>query len=158
MIIATTYRKMPAVVWFGAALLLACLPACNKVAQWRNQQIAQSHSSVNSGAVAAPSTAVVIPEDVRRALPIDPGFTLLSYSDDGPQVRLEALSTWDAQRTSEFILGAMSGLGYAETDNPSNLLSSGLLFENAQALFKTVTVKVTLNSAEQCTLEITAQR
>ncbi len=142
----------------AVAVLACCLPACTKAAQWRNQQIAQSQRNAASTAVAAPGTAIVVPEDIRRALPVDPSFTILSYADGGPSVQLQALSAWEAQRTSEFVLTTMRDLGYSEMDNPSNLLTTGLPFENAQARFKTVTVKVAMHTAEQCTLEITAQR
>lgn len=142
----------------AAVVICCCSMACTKVAQWRNQQISQSHQAAASGAVAPPGTAIVVPEDVRRALPIDPSFTLLSYADGGDQVQLQALSAWDAQRTSEYVLGKMSELGYTETDNPSNLLSTGLRFENSQARYQAVTVKVELHASEQCTLQITATR
>lgn len=155
-----TAKHWTALAWLGliVAVCLLSLPACTKAAQWRNSQIAQSHASASGSGVKEPSTPVEVPDDVLQALPVDSAFTILSFSDDGSRVQLQALSAWDAQRTSEYVLSTMGSRDYTEADNPSSLLSSGLLFENAQADFKAVMVKVGLNTADQCTLEISADR
>lgn len=111
--------------------------------------------SANPAAPAA-GTAIVIPEDVRAALPLDPSFTLLEYSDGGGEVRVKALSAWDTQQTSEWLLMEMERRGYTSEDNPSQILE-GLAFSNAQARYQSVVVKAVLHASKQCTVEITAK-
>jgi hypothetical protein len=122
------------------------------------------HPAAQGAAVATPAPpaagqAIVIPDDVRAALPFDPSFTPLEFSDSGGEVRLKALSAWDTQRTSEWLLAEMEHRGYTSEDNPSQILQ-GLAFTNAQAKYTSVMVKATLHGtgdSEQCTVEITAK-
>jgi len=107
-------------------------------------------------ATPASGQAIVIPDDVREALPLDPSFTPLEYSANGSEVHLKALSAWDTQRTSEWLLTEMERRGYTSEDNPSQILE-GLTFTNAQAKYKSVVVKATQHRSDQCTVEITAK-
>ena len=139
----------------GALLLLAAMSGCNKLATWRNQQVATSHQLAQGNKITPPSTPVQVPDDVRAELPLDPSFTTLSYSESGGEVRMSLLSAWDTTKTCEWLLTQMQQWGYEIGDNPSRILE-GLDFTYEKAKYKRVRITVSLNTEDQTTVAIEA--
>jgi hypothetical protein len=144
------------------ALALACVliglaAGCNKLASWKNQQIQSSNQSAAGSKITPPAQPITVPSDVQAALPLDPAFTILSYSDTGGTVSLTALSQKETTATCEWFLTEMARRGYGSEDNASRILE-GLEFISEQAAYKRVWVKVSMNSSDQTTIEIKANK
>ena len=138
----------------GALILLAAA-GCSKLAGWRNQQVATSHQLAQGNAITPPATPIALPDDVKAALPLDPSFTTLSYSETGGQVSISLLSAWETAKTCEWLLTQMEARGYYGEDNPSRILE-GLDFTAEKAKYKRVRITVSLNTEDQTTIKIEA--
>jgi hypothetical protein len=146
------HRLQVRLVYFagGIIALALLLPggSCNQLRDWRNQQVQTSHNLAASPKVSAPATPVALPSDVERNLPVDATFTVLAYTGSGKEQHCQFLSSWDTQRTIEWLLGAMDARGYTLDDNPSRILE-GVAFQNPQAEYPVIKIKVEENLAEQ---------
>jgi hypothetical protein len=135
---------------------LALAAGCPKPPPASTSQPAAASAAAANPAPPGSGQAIVIPDDVREALPLDPSFTPLEYSDSGGEVHIKALSAWDTQRTSEWLLAEMERRGYTYEDNPSRILE-GLTFTNPQAKYTSVMIQATEHLSKQYTVEITAK-
>jgi len=140
-------------------LLAACslLSACNELKQWRNSQIQQSHKIAQGSSITPPAQPISVPDGVRKELPLDDSFTILSYSDSGDTVNLSALSAWDATTTAQWLVARLSELGYDSGDNPSRILE-GVEYRRERGDFTALYIKLSLNTSDQCTVEYRASR
>jgi len=153
---ATKAMKASSLV-VALALLATMLAGCNKLAAWRNAQVAESHRIAQGSKITPPTPPITVPDDVRSALPIDPSFTVLSFSQTDSSVRVTLLSAWDTQRTTEWLYAEMQRRGYENQDNPSRMLESeGLEYTCTGAKYPNVRIRVGMNTAEQATVDIAA--
>jgi len=146
-------------------LLAFCslLASCNQLKHWRNGQIQQSRKIAQGSAVTPPAQPPSVPDSVREQLPLDASFTILSYSGGGSgtapstggTVSLTALSAWDATATAQWLVAKLGALGYDSGDNPSRVLD-GAEYHRDSGDYHTLYVKLSLNTAEQCTVELRA--
>jgi hypothetical protein len=143
----------------AAVLLLAS--SCNEAKQWRDSQVAQSHQIAKGSTVTPPAIPIEVPSSVRRELPLDDSFTVLSYSGPGngggsppsqDAVLLTVLSPWGAEKTALWLVGKLGELGYDSGDNPSRVLE-GTEFHRDRGTYRTLYAKLSLNTSEQCTVE-----
>jgi hypothetical protein len=137
-------------------LALVLATGCKNIAKWRDQQIAESARVAQGSKITPPARPPVIPSDVRDALPLDPSFTILSYADNAGAVHVLALSAWETTQTAQWVSAWLQQQGYDSEDNPSQILS-GMTFTKTGARYESVKATVTLNTADQCTVELTAQ-
>ena len=125
------------------------LCGCPQLKEWRDNQIQTSHNlAASAQPVQPPAQPVQLPSDIEAAIPLDPAFTVLVYSQIGDVHNASLLSVWGTQQTIEWLLSEMTARGYSLTDNPSRILE-GVDFENAQAKYRTINIKVEENSAQQ---------
>jgi hypothetical protein len=147
-----------------AGLLLA--PACDQLEGWRDSQVQQSHQAVQGSKVTPPAQPASVPDSVKDELPLDPSFTVLSYSAEGgghggpPHqdnggMTLTALSPWDAEQTALWLVGRLGALGYDSGDNASRVLE-GATYTRQTGSYTSLYVKLSLNTAKQCTVEYRA--
>jgi hypothetical protein len=139
--------------------------SCDEARQWRDSQVAQSHKIAQGSKVTPPATPIEVPDSVRDELPLDSSFTILSYSGPGngggsppPQgdtVSLTAFSPWPAEQTALWLVARLGELGYDSGDNASRVLE-GAEFHRDRGTYRTLYVKLGLNTAEQCTVEYRA--
>ena len=139
------------------ALLATMLAGCNQLAKWRNSQVAESHRIAEGSKITPPAQPLTLPSDVASALPLDPSFTVLSFSQTDSSVRVTLLSAWDAERTVQWLYADMQRRGYENQDNPSRMLESeGLEYTCTGAKYPNVRIRVGMNTAEQATVDIAA--
>jgi hypothetical protein len=149
--------RNPALSALGAATIAVLLltSSCNEAKQWRDSQVAQSHQIAQGSKVTPPAAPITVPDSVRRELPLDDSFTVLSYSETGSNVTLTALSPWEAEKTALWLVGKLGELGYDSGDNASRVLE-GAEYHRDRGTYRTLYVKLSLNTAEQCTVEYRA--
>lgn len=136
------------------ALLLAggaLASGCPQMAEWRDSQIETSHELAAGDRVEPPATPISVPRKVSEALPLNQSFVVLEYTSAGGQtdVYLTALSSWDVEQTTLWMLGELGRLGYTTDDNPSRILE-GVEYAGQGDSFTILRVEVTSNNAGQC--------
>ena len=129
--------------------------ACPQMAEWRDSQIETSHELAAGDRIEPPTTPISVPRKVSQALPLDESFMVLEYSAAGGQtdVYLTALSTWDVEQTTLWMLGELGRLGYTTADNPSRILE-GVEYTGQGDSFAILRVQVTSNDAGQCIISL----
>jgi hypothetical protein len=144
-----------ALITVGILLCLVQLTGCNLLAKWRDSQIQTSHTAAQQGGpVLPPATPITIPSGVLATLPLDQSFTFTDYSKQGDDVIVKAISAWDAATTANWMLARLAQLGYDSGDNPSRILEGCDYLGNSESKYKSIRVKVTLNSSDQCLVQI----
>ena len=135
-----------------AALALCALVAlcgCPQMAEWRDEQIATSHSLAEPAqAVKVPPTPIKLPVDVERAIPVAQTFTVLAYTQSGGTHHCQVLSSEELEKTIQWLLSEMQSRGYTLDDNPSRVLE-GAEFHRDGAEYRSINVKVEQNLAKQ---------
>lgn len=140
---------------FALIACLVLLVGCNELAKWRASQIQTSHTAAQQGGpVVPPATPVTIPGSVLATLPIDESFTFTEYSRQGDTIHIKAISPWDAATTANWMLSRLAELGYDSGDNPSRILEGCDYMGSEKTEYKSIRVKVDLNSSDQCLVEI----
>jgi hypothetical protein len=140
-------------------LLLAILLAasCDQLASWRDGQVAESKRIAKGSQIDPPAQPPSVPDSVRRELPLDGSFTVLTYTEQGGTASLTALSPWDAEKTALWLVGKLGELGYDSGDNASRVLE-GATYAKGSGTYRSLYVKLSLNTSEQCTVEYRAGR
>ena len=139
-------------VWLPLLLMVA---ACPKLGEWRDRQIATSSNLAQGQQIKKPQQAVSMPPETTEDLPINPSFTVLEYTEHGSHVHVSVLSAWDAQQTTIWLVGEMARRGYESGDNASRILE-GATYYHDKARFESIWLKVNLNTASQCSIEMIA--
>lgn len=137
-----------------AALLLAA--SCNEVDEWRDGQIAESQRIAQGSQITPPEQPISVPDSLRRELPLDDSFTILSYSEAGGAHSVTALSPWKAEQTALWLVSKLGELGYDSGDNPSRVLE-GATYQRSRGAYRSLYVKLSLNTSDQTTVEYRAQ-
>jgi hypothetical protein len=136
-------------------VVLFTLCSCNILADWRDRQIKASHTAGRSlKPIEPPAVPIVVPDNVLETLPADKSFTFLNYAKSGDKVSLKAISPWDAETTSLWMLARLKELGYDSGDNPSRILEGCDFFGEMGVRYDSIWTRVDLNAAEQCLIEI----
>gem|GEM_PF-2744059 len=125
------------------------------MAEWRDSQIETSHELAAGDRVEPPATPISVPRKVSEALPLNQSFAVLEYTSAAGQtdVQLTALSSWDVEQTTLWMLGELDRLGYTTDDNPSRILE-GVEYAGGGDGFAILRVQVTSNSAGQCIVHL----
>jgi hypothetical protein len=141
-----------AVVLLLAAVLTAGA-GCDKLNSWRNGSVQESHDITKGDRIDVPEVEPVEASELADELPVDESWTILTSVGDGDGIIVNALSRWDTQETAMWVLTQLSKMGYATNDNPSAVLG-GAIYSSDSAKYKSIYVKVGMNNAEQCTVEL----
>jgi hypothetical protein len=139
----------------GCLVLVAGLTGCNLLADWRDSQVSKSGAATSSGQVQPPAQPLSIPAGVASALPVPDNSTVVMYMEGGGATTISLISPWDTLATCNWMLGRLQELGYDSGDNPSRILE-GVEYSNSRAKFPRVKVQVTLNTSDQCLIDIEA--
>ena len=156
---SSTWHASWLVRWLVVAALLgnlgSSLCGCDLLAGWRDSQVRQSSAAATAGKVVPPQQPVKIPKNLERALPVPEGATVVSFLDGGGVASIHLISPVDTLETCNWMLGRLQQLGYDSGDNPSRVLE-GVEFHNARARYPRLYVEVSLNTHDQCTIELQA--
>jgi hypothetical protein len=155
--LAAPRRYTPAMLRPSSLLcfVLLLLAGCDQLKAWRNGQVRQMHQLAQGSKVTPPAQPVSVPDSVKDELPLDPTFTVLSYSGSSGSATLTALSPWDGTKTAEWLVARLGQLGYDSGDNASRILD-GATYQKSGGAYHSLYVKLSLNTAEQCTVEYRA--
>ena len=146
---------MPLFVLGLALMTLTLLTyGCDKVERWRDSQVRTSSELARGSEVTPPAQAVEVPDSVREDLPLREEWTILSYSEADGVHSVEALVESDPAAVSQDLHGRLAELGYATADNFSRILEGATYFGPGD--FKSVFVRVTLNTSEQTLVTLRA--
>jgi hypothetical protein len=134
-----------------AAILLA---GCDLIGQWRDSQVERSHKLAKGSEVTPPAPGQELADaaDYDDKLPLQKEWPIVEFSETSDNVRLVLLAGRDTAGTAMWVLGRLKELGYATDDNPSRLLEGGTFA--GEGKYKSLYVKVTENTAGQCTVEL----
>jgi hypothetical protein len=150
----------------ATSLILTCgvalavlLSGCPQMARWRDRQIAQSQQIAQGQKVTPPAQPISVPKSVREELPLDDSFVITEYSASAGnrEVTVAAISAWDTERTATWMISKLRDMGYDSGENPSEILT-GVEYYNADRRYPRLTVKVTLNTADQCLVRLAAAK
>lgn len=147
-------RLLPVVI-----LCLTMFAGCPRMQQWRDSQIATSNRLAQGDRIVVPAPPITIADKVRRQLPLDPLFQLVTYqaTSGDAEITLTALSPWSVTETCQWMLARMQQQGYDCDQNPSEILN-GVTFLSADQAYGAVMIQVTLNTADQCLINIETRR
>ena len=139
--------------------VLCLCSGCPRMQQLRDRQIATSHSLPQGDRVVIPDPPLSIPAQIKEQLPLDPQFQYAAYhaSTGNSEISLTAVSPWDVTATCQWMLTRMQERGYGCDENPSEILN-GIEFYSQKQAYSSVTVQVTMNTADQCLIHIKALR
>jgi hypothetical protein len=138
-----------------AILFAALLISCDQFDAWRDGQVAESKRIAKGSKIDPPAQPVSIPDSLRSELPLDGSFTVLTYSEQGGTASLTALSPWNAEKTALWLVQRLGELGYDSGDNASRVLE-GATYSKGSGGYRSLYVKLGLNTSEQCTVEYRA--
>jgi len=142
-----------------AALAVLLCGGCPQMARWRDAQIAQSQQIAQGQKIAPPAQPISVPGSVREELPLDDSFVITEYSASAGnrEVTVAAISAWDTEQTATWMISKLREMGYDSGENPSEILN-GVEYYNADRRYQRLTVKVTLNTADQCLVRLEAAK
>ena len=131
---------------------LLFLASCKFAGQWRDKQVAESHSLAQGDRIIPPVSPPAKAEDLADGLPVDKGWPVLEYNASGGTVNAKLLSTSTAEQTTEWVDSRLHAMGYDSGDNLSRLLD-GVTY-SGKGKYAQIYVKVGMNSSEQVTVEL----
>ena len=90
-------------------------------------------------------------------MPLHDTFIITQYTatTNTDSVTVCALSAWDTERTSIWMLSELAKLEYQTDQNPSEVLN-GLECFSTERKYEKLTVTVTLNNSGQCLVRLAA--